>query len=71
MPALFGAMAEAYSMKPRSDELFGLSSCRTACDCEWIILEFCQILTHSYSIGLILDGGSNCMLNISLLLTLM
>jgi hypothetical protein len=43
--ALCGATAEAYSMTPRSDEPFGLSSCRTACDCEWIILEFCQILT--------------------------
>ena len=59
--ALCGATAKAYSMKPRSDEPLDVSSCRTACDCEWIILEFCQILTCSDSIDLILDGGSNRM----------
>lgn len=71
LPALCGAMAEAYSMKPRSDEPFGLSSCRIVCDCEWIILEFCRILTYSDSIGMILDGANNDMPGRPPLLTLL
>jgi hypothetical protein len=57
---LCGVMAEAYSMKLRPDKPYVLFSCWTTCNCEWIILEFCQILTYSHSINLILDGGSNC-----------
>lgn len=71
MPALCGAMAEAYSMKPRFVEPFGLSSCRIACDCEWIILKFCRILTYSDSIGIILDGANNHMPSWLPLLTLL
>ena len=40
LPMLCRAMAEAYSMKPRSDRLFGLSNYQVVCDCEWIILKF-------------------------------